>query len=177
MTWFAVRLFFGDLWWHRIKPFLASYGREALIAVLALFIWHQRAELAACHAFRADVKTASKQATTAQIATNHAPAVVSQAIAEKSDAQSPAYFRAVRAAADAHRVRPAPDRSSTGGADLPGTDPAAQGLHGSAEPADLVCRPRAEDGQLVDAAARAAEMRAIAQGWIIEGLAVPADAP
>lgn len=42
MTWFAVRLFFGDLWWHRIKPFLASYGREALVVSLLLALaWWQ----------------------------------------------------------------------------------------------------------------------------------------
>lgn len=178
LTWQAARLFFGNKL-KAVPPFLARRWREVLIVVLLLVIWHKDALLSACRTFRADVKTASKQATKDQQDTNHRPAVVSQAIAEKSDAQAPAYYHSVRTAADAHavRVRPTQVAGGPGRADLPGADPAATGVHGPAQPADLVCRPRAEDGQLVDAAARAAEMRAIAQGWIIEGLAVPIDAP
>lgn len=174
LTWEAVRLFFGGLW-GKAAPFLAEHWRDVAIALMALFIWHQHAQIAACHTFRADVKAAAPNAAAAQAAVNHAPAAKSQAIAEKSDAEAPAYYRAVHAAADAHRMRPAPDRSGTGNADLPGADPAATGVHGPAEPADLVCRPRAEDDLILAAAARAAEMRAVAQGWVIDGLAVPAD--
>lgn len=176
LTWQAVRLFFGGLW-TKAAPFLARWWREAVIAVMALWIWHQHAQITACNTFRADVKAAAPKAAAAQADANHRPAAISQAIAETSDAQAPAYYRAVHAAADAHafRMRPAPVCRGTGGGDLPGTDPAAESLHGSAAAADLVCRPRAEDDQLVAAAGRAAEMRAIAQGWLISGIAVPAD--
>lgn len=113
------------------------------------------------------------KATADQKAVNHAPAAKSQAIAEKSDAEAPAYYRAVHAAADAHRVRANALGPSLAG--VPGADPAAASVHGSADTADLVCRSRAEDDLIVGAAARAAEMRAVAQGWMIDGLAVPAD--
>ncbi len=176
MTWLAVRGFLGGIW-TKAAPFLARWWREVLIAVLALLVWHKDARLAACNAFRADVKAAAPKAAAAQAAVNHRPAAISQVIAETSDAQAPAYYRAVHAAADAHavRMRPAPSCRGAGGTDLPGTDPAAQSVHGSDATADLVCRPRAEDDQLVAAAGRAAEMRAIAQGWLISGIAVPAD--
>lgn len=175
-TWQAMRGFFGGLW-TKAAPFLARYWREVLIAVLLLAIWHKDGQLAACHTFRTEVKAAAPEAAATQADANHRPAAISQAIAETSDAQAPAYYRAVHAAADAHavRMRPAPSCRGTGGADLPGTDPAAESVHGPAAAPDLVCRPRAEDDQLVAAAGRAAEMRAIAQGWLISGIAVPAD--
>lgn len=178
LTWQAVRLFFGGLW-TKAAPFLADHWRDVAMALMALLIWHQHGQLAACHTFRADVKAAAPKAAAAQATANHRPAAISQAIAETSDAQAPAYYRALHTAADAHavRMRPAPDRGSAGGADLPGTDPDQQGVHGSAAEAvsDLVCRPRAEDDWLVSMAGRAAEMYTDAQGWLISGIAVPAD--
>ena len=173
-TWQALRGFFGGLW-AKAAPFLARYWREVLIAVLLLAIWHQHGQLAACHTFRADVKAAAPKAAAAQADANHRPAAISQAIAETSDAQAPAYYRAVHAAAAANRMRPAPSCRGPGGADLPGADPTAESVHGPDAAPDLVCRPRAEDDQLVAAAGRAAEMRAIAQGWLISGIAVPAE--
>ena len=176
LTWQAVRLFFGGLW-TKAAPFLADHWRDVAMALMVLLIWHQHAQITACNAFRADVKVAAPKAATAQATANHRPAAISQAIAETSDAQAPAYYRAVHAAADANavRMRTAPSCRGTGGADLPGTDPAAESVHGPAAAPDLVCRPRAEDDQLVAAAGRAAEMRAITQGWLISGIAVPAD--
>ena len=174
MTWLAVRGFLGGIW-TKAAPFLARWWREVLIAVLALLVWHKDARLAACNAFRADVKAAAPKAAAAQSDANHRPAAISQAIAETSDAQAPAYYRAVHAAAAANRMRPAPSCRGPGGADLPGADPTAESVHGPDAAPDLVCRPRAEDDQLVAAAGRAAEMRAIAQGWLITGIAVPAD--
>lgn len=125
-----------------------------------------RDELERVHALQA-------KATADQQAVNHAPAAKSQAIAEKSDAEAPPYYRAVHAAADAHRVRV--DALGHSPAGVPGADPAAASIHGPADTADLVCRSRAEDDLIVAAAARAAEMLAVAQGWMIDGLAVPAD--
>lgn len=52
LTWQAVRLFLGD----KLKAafaFARENWRDVLIAVMALWIWHQRAQLAACHAFKA----------------------------------------------------------------------------------------------------------------------------
>ncbi len=172
MTWLTVRLFLGGLW-AKARPFLAQHWRDVAIALMALFIWYQRAALATCQAFRAEVKAAAPKAAAAQAAVNHRPAAISQAIAEESDAEAPTYHRAVHAAADAARVRPAQVRGGPGGADLPGTNQAGQGIHGPAADAnpDLVCRPRAEDDWLVSMAARAAEMHADAEALIKAGAA------
>ncbi len=142
----------------------------ALIAALLVcgWLWHgrneARDELAAIHA-------AQKQATAAQAAVNHEPARKSQAIAEKSDAEAPAYYADVRRAAADNSVR-VRDPRPISGPDLPGADRSEPGIHGPDPAADLVCRPEVEDGQLVNAASRAAEMHQEALDLIDAGVAV-----
>lgn len=173
MTWVAIRVFLGGAW-GRLRPLLARYWREAAMILMALLSWHQRAQIAACHVFRAEVRAASKQAAAAQQAVNHAPAAASQAIARKSDAQAPAYYRAAHAAADAHRVRAdGAGRPDTAG--VLGADHAAQVDDRPAAAAELVCRPKADDDLIVDAAARAAQMHVDAEALIAAGAAVTAE--
>jgi hypothetical protein len=148
----------------------------ALIAVLIGTTWlgwhradHWKAET---ERFAASVAAARKTATTAQVAVNHAPAVKSGQIAENSNAQAPAYYAAVHAAADAHRVRGAAGPARA--ADLSGADRAEPGVHGPDAAADMVSRPRIEDDQILAAAARGAEMHQEALDLISEGAAVAA---
>ena len=118
----------------------------------------------------AQVKPAQAAAAAAQAAVNHHPAAISAAIAEKSDAQAPAYYRSVSAAADLHSLH-IKDPRSVSPASLRGADNPPALDDRPAAPADLVCRPTAEDGQIVNAAARAAQMRADAQELIRAGVA------
>jgi hypothetical protein len=129
----------------------------------------------AYHKLVAETQSAAATAATNQAAVNHHPAAISAAIAEKSDAQAPAYYRHALDVADLHRVRPAPARV-TGNADLPGTDHAPALDDRPAAPAELVCRPAADDRLLVGAAARAAQMLVDAQALIAGGAARPSAA-
>lgn len=121
------------------------------------------------------VHAVQAKATIAQQAVNHAPAANSQAIAEKSDAQAPAYYRALHAAADAGRVRP--HTRSAGQASVPGTDHPIEGVHGQSADTgpELVCRPIADDTWLVSMAGRAAQMHADAEALIAAGVAKAGD--
>lgn len=173
LTWQAMRLFFSGIW-TKAAPLLARYWREVLIALLVLLIWHKDAQLAACQAFKTELKAAQPKAAASQAAVNHEPAAKSQAIAEKSDAQAPAYYRAMHAAADAHRVRPQAG-SVAGRADLPGAAAPVTGLLQPSPAPDMVCRPRAEDDQLTGAAAWGYKMYLEIQALKEAGLVVPAD--
>ena len=139
----------------------------AVSVALNLWQWHQ---LAACHAFKAEVKAAAPKAAAAQAAVNHAPAAKSQAIAEKSDAEAPAYYAAVHSAADAHRVRADGPRCASP-ASVPGADHAASVNDGPAPATDMVARPKADDDLIIAAAARAAQMHADAEALIAAGVA------
>ena len=165
MIWPASLLFVGRLC-RKAAPYMVRYWREVLIGLMALFIWHLQAKVAACRAFKAEVKTATKQATIAQQAVNHVPAAKSQAIAEKSDAQAPAYYASVRAAADRVRVN---SPRCTVAASVPRADNPPALNDGPADPTRVV--PEADYNQLVDAAARAAQMHADAEALIAAGVA------
>lgn len=150
--------------------------QAAVIALLALFAWtlhgKHRVEQErdqARHEIAAMVE-ASKQAKAAQIAVNHEPAKQAQAIAEKSNAESPAYYRSVMSAGDANRVHG--ESICSQHTDLPGTNPPVEGVHGPDPAAEMVSRPKSEDDQLIYAAGRAAEMHQEALDLIARGAAV-----
>jgi len=150
----------------------------ALALSLGCNVWLWRgwdAEKAGRHSDAIAFQTASDQARTAQIAVNHQPAVTSQAIAEKSDAQAPAYYRRFAAAADTGRV-PAP-QAGLSAAGVPGADPVGTSVHGPAAGADteVVCRPKSDDDFLTRSTARLALVLADVKALIAAGDAVPAD--
>lgn len=167
----AARLLAGS-WLKAASAFARRHPVEALlIASLAGNVWLWRSKAACEDAARA-IPAATARATAAQAAVNHEPARVSGAIARESNATAPAYYAGVRRAAAAHAVRvPRPARP-VGPADLPGTDPVEPGVHGPDAAADLVCRPAADDGQILDAAARGAKMRQEGLDLIAAGAAV-----
>jgi len=115
------------------------------------------------------ITTAQTQATRDQIAVNQAPARISKAIAEKSNAQAPAYYRHALAVAERHRVRAT---CAPGPAHLPGPNHVAEIHDGPAASAELVSRAKAEDDLILAAAARAAQMHADAQALIDAGVAI-----
>jgi len=160
----AWRWLLGDLW--RLACALALIALAVMTAQTA----HQRHRADKAEAALALVKPAQAAATAAQIAVNHQPAAISAAIAEQSDAQAPAYYRSVSAAADLHSLHIKDPRSASP-ASLPGADNPPALDDRPAAPAELVCRPTAEDGQIVNAAARAAQMHADAQELIRAGVA------
>jgi hypothetical protein len=144
------------------------------------FLWIDglSARLHKAEAVIAELPAAQKQAGIDQAAVNQAPAQIAAAIAKGSNHDAPAYYDRVRSAADAAatRVQCPTATGQPGRADLPQPDPAQPGLHGPDPAAELVCRPAVEDGQLVAAAARAAEMHQQALDLIAAGVAVAADA-
>lgn len=152
---------------------LGIFGALAFLG-LTLAAHHYRhayhAEKARYAALVASVKASAVKAALDQQAANHAPAAASQAIAEKSDEQAPAYYAAARAAADAHRVR-ADSPRCTVAANLPGADHAAPVNDGPAASPDMVSRPKTDDDLLVAAAGRAAQMHADAEALIAAGVA------
>ncbi len=160
-----------------IAEFFAPAGARLFAGVamgLAVLLGLQTWRLESARQTIANTRAAQHQAAADQSAVNHQPAQASAAIARQSDAEAPAYYRAVAGAADAHRVRsPA---CPVGGADLPGTDRPSPIDDGPASAPDLVSRPRAEDDQIVHAAARAAQMHQDALDLIAAGVAVPSPA-
>lgn len=176
--WLAIKLWQG---WKRLGSIwtwiTASAARVwAAIAILALTYaaWQFRRADEWADKFRqleASTRAASAKAAKDQAVVNHQPAAISAAIAEQSNAQAPAYYRSVIAAADLHRMQPTCPRGAVA-ADLSGADHAAPIDDRPAPAADLVCRPEADDKLLVGAAARAAQMQADAQALIAAGAAV-----
>jgi hypothetical protein len=152
--------------WIRTNPLLALVIG---LGCLSAWLWHgwDKADQRI-----AQIEAAQKGAASAQVAANHVPAAKSQAIAEKSNAEAPAYYDGVRRAAADHAIR-VPSGNSISRPDLPGTDSAEQGIHGPAGSPDLVCRPGPDDSQLVTAAGRAAKMHQEALDLIAAGVAVP----
>lgn len=165
----------GGLWRGICGVFSDPARFFALVAQLAILvaIWEYRSAAKWERSYNdlvAATQSASQQAAKDQAAVNHHPAAISAAIAEQSNAQAPAYYSHALDVADLHRVRPAP-ASSARRADLPGADHAAPVDDRPAAPADLVCRPKADDDLLVGAAARAAQMQADAKTLIASGAA------
>jgi len=118
------------------------------------------------------IHVAQADATKHQTEVNHEPARKSAEIARKSDAQAPAYYAAVRVAADAHRMRnPCPISNP----DLPGTDRPIPSDDHTGEATGMVSRPKADDDLIVSAAAQAAQMQVDAQALIDAGIAVSED--
>jgi hypothetical protein len=143
--------------------------------------WRPRA-MAAETALKA-VKEAQPKAEAAQAAVNQQPAIVTAAIAKEADAQTPDYLRRVATAAAAHAVpvgglcgAKAADGSASQ-ADLPGTSRPAQGDDDTAGSPDMVSVARADWEKLNREAALRAQLYAVGQGWIAEGVAVADDAP
>ncbi len=152
----------------------------AITAVCGVLVWRNDRladERDAANRTIAQIKATQKVATDNQIHINQLPAIKSAAIASQSDDEAPAYFAAVSAAADTHRSIVRPATCPVSPASVPSADPAVEGVHGPAVVAGMVARPKAEDDLIVAAAARAAQMRADAQGWIADGIAVPDDGP
>jgi hypothetical protein len=123
------------------------------------------------------MKETQKKATQDQINVNQAPAKKSEAIAEKSNAEAPAYYRRAADAGNSSRVRCQANPVSR--PNLPGTNPVVEGVHGSDSTSELVptpelvCRPKSEDDQLIYGTSRAAQMRQEALELIKQGVAVP----
>jgi len=164
--------------WRWLTASPVHFLAVALALSLGCNVWLWRGwdhEKAGRHSDAVAFQTASDQARTAQTAVNHQPAVTSQAIAEKSDAQAPAYYRRFAAAADTGRVPPPAAGLSPAG--VPGADQAGAGVHGSVAGPDpeVVCRPRADDDFLTRSTARLALMLADVKALIAAGDAVPAD--
>ena len=161
--------------------FLRANPWRAVALIALLLAAYERWQHVHWRNFGQSVIAAQHKAAADQTAVNHEPARKSAAIAEKSDAEAPAYYRAVHAAADAHSVRLRTPAGPLSTPDLPRADRAEPSLHGPAidpgQPsAELVCRPTVEDRWLVGAAARAAEMHQEALDLISEGVAIPAPA-
>lgn len=119
------------------------------------------------------VQAAQTKAGEQQAAVNHIPAAKSQAIAEKSDAESPAYYEAGRRAgiayADAHRLRAV---CPVSGPDLPRTDRPAAEHDGAGDPADMVAVSAADFDLCTSNSARLAKVREAARSLIDAGVAV-----
>jgi hypothetical protein len=147
----------------------AALALAGLIGALAHYRHAYHAEQARYAALVASVEAQRVQATKDQQVANHALAAASQTIAEKSNAQAPAYYADVRAAA--LRMR-ADNSSCSSPASVPGTDHAAPVDDGSAPAPGMVSRPQADDDLLVAAAARAAQMHADAEALIASGAAI-----
>ena len=179
----ALAAWFAERWlvkraapvWAFIK---GNPWRAACILALLWGLWgyfHGQA----CQTFKTNVIAAQRGSAAAQVAVNHEPARVSGQIASKSNAEAPAYYRLLADAAADHAVRLPSPTGPVGDPGVRGADPTQPGVHGpdehaGAPDADLVCRPAADDGWLVWAAGRAAQMHAEADALITAGAAVPA---
>jgi len=149
----------------------------AALAVALLAVWYYRHESAKWQRVVSSMEVAQKKAAEDQAAVNHEPARVSQEIAEKSNAQGAAYHADVRVAASRAAVRLRPPGGTVVPSSVPGADTAEPGVHGPADPPALVCRPSIDDSQLIEAAARAAQMHQEALDMIAAGIATEAAAP
>lgn len=144
----------------------------------AIFFWNQSGN----RQDRIDqIEAAQKKATEDQVAANAVPAIKSIAIAEKSNAEAPAYYRNVADAARSNAI-PGSVRCQTNSGSTPNlsrANPPVESVHGSDSPTtvvpgpELVCRPKADDDQLIYASSRAVKMRQEALDLIDQGVAVP----
>lgn len=173
VTWLFLALGFVRKGLSALVGLVARYPwQAALVATLALCVWFYLGRQDARQEL-ADVRAAQKVAGANQAIINHEPARKSEEIARKSNVEAPAYYDSVRRAAAANSVRP--QACPVSRPDLPRADSAVEGVHGPAVAPELVCRPAVEDTQLVNASARAAEMRQEALDLITLGVAVPSE--
>lgn len=122
------------------------------------------------------IKTAQENAKKTQEQVIDVPVIHSKIIAERSNANAPAYHSAVSAAAEQRTrviVRTKEVQCST--PSLPGTDQTLEGIHGTAESPELVSVTREDWASVTAAAGRAAQMYQESQDWIATGIAVPLD--
>lgn len=140
----------------------------ALVALLSLALLYEHHEATKCAKVLASTEAAQHTAGQAQAAAIHAPVAISSSVAEKSNAETPAYLTHADATALAHSVRCS---SSSAAPSVPGTDSALPSLSGPAASPGLVCYPSVEAGQLIAAAARAAEMHQEALDLVKAGVA------
>jgi hypothetical protein len=159
-----------------ITGFARNYPWQlALIVSLCIAGWQWRGKQQAL-AQLAAMEAAQVTATENQIAVNHAPAVKSQAIAERSNADAPEYYARGRAAglayANAHRVRS--EACSPVNPGLPGTDSPAPVNDGPGEVADMVALSRADFDTLTGNSLRLAKVQQDSQALIDAGVAIPA---
>lgn len=172
IPWLAIKLFMGKALERLLGLFklaLAHPWQAALIVAVCALFWQHRA-IGQRDAVIATLIKAGDEAKAAQVAVNRAPAIAAKTIAEKSNAEAPAYYRRVADAANANRVRAA---SCPGGAaNLPGADHAAPVNDGPAATPEMVSRSREDDDLIVAAAARAAKMHQDAAALIEAGVAV-----
>lgn len=121
------------------------------------------------------VQSAQTKAADEQAAVNHVPAAKSQAIAEKSNAEAPAYYeegrRAGLAYADAHRVRVS---CPIGDPDLPGTDSPAKVDDGAGSAPGMVALSQTDFDTLTGNSLRLAKVQQDASSLIEAGVAVSA---
>lgn len=177
MTWLLAQLLGLRSIASRALGWLTGSPTRLLSALLALSLLLGWTLLERGNRYRdklASTLAAQSEATAAQVAVNHAPAAISAAIAEKSDAQSADYYARGRrdgaAYAAAHRLHgpcaPSP-------ADLPGAD----------HPSPLDDRPGVAPGMVVVSrtdfdtltgnSLRLAQVHADAEALIAAGVAVP----
>ena len=183
MTGLVARFALGGILDRVTSPLKAAWGwitesalhlALAALAVSLLAVWYYRHDAAKWQRVVASMEVAQKKAADDQAAVNHEPAKRSAEIAEKSNAEAPAYYDTVHRAADAHAVRLRPTACPVSTPDLPGANPPVESLLGPDTSPPLVCRPAVEDSQIVGAAARAAEMHQEALDMVEQGIAVAA---
>lgn len=122
------------------------------------------------------IKTAQETAKKAQEQVIDVPVIHSKIIAERSNANAPAYHNAVSAAAEQRTrviVRTKEVQCST--PSMPGTDQALESIHGTTQSPELVSVTREDWASVTAAAGRAAQMYQESQDWIATGVAVPLD--
>lgn len=164
-----------------IKGLKWIFGTEERILILALVIVSICAlgyrSVASDYKSQLDaIEQAQKTAKKDQERMIDVPVIHSKIIAERSNANAPAYHNAVTAAAEQRTrviVRNQEVQCST--SSLPGTDQALESIHGAAESPELVSVTREDWTSITAAARRAAQMYQESQDWIDLGIAVPLD--
>lgn len=168
----------GSLWQAALRnPWRAVAIWFAIIIVVnMLLLRSERADNAQLRADIIEIGKARKQARDNQAAVNHAPAAISQAIAQESRAHEKALYDAGRAAgaayADANRVRQAPVCPARP-ADLPGADRPAAQHDGPGADGDMVAISRPDFDTCTSGNLRLAQVRTDAEALIASGVAVP----
>lgn len=162
---------------------LRNPWRALTVWFTALFLISQgllHHERASNRQLRGEIKEIAKkqqQARRDQQAVNHAPVIVSQAIAQESRAHEKAIYEAGRAAgaayADAHRVRASAVVGPVGRAGLPGANRPSEKHDGAGEVADLVAITAADFDTCTVNSQRLAQVHADGEALIAAGIAVP----
>lgn len=172
MIWLTILLRLKSALRAAVGVFRAYPLQCALIVLMVAYLWLLRAErraVDALDAFKAETVAAQAKATANQVAVNHVPAILSKAVSERSNNEAPAYYAAVRAAADRVRVV---RQSCSSAADLPGANHSAPLNDGPGLDPLMVSVPADEYNHFVDNTARLAKVRQDAQTLIVAGVAV-----